>query len=58
MAAGTLISREEYLHTSYCPDCEYADGKPVERNVEGVLKTSNPEIAISLPGIYRSFERA
>ena len=27
------ISLEEYLHTSYSPDCEYIDGEIVERNV-------------------------
>lgn len=29
----TLVSEEEYLHTSYEPDCEYVDGELVERNV-------------------------
>jgi Uma2 family endonuclease len=33
MSAGTLISLEEYLHTSYSPDREYRDGVLVERNV-------------------------
>jgi Uma2 family endonuclease len=33
MNAGTLISVEEYLHTSYDPDVEYVDGVLVERNV-------------------------
>ena len=33
MAAGTLISVEEYLGTSYSPDVEYVDGQLVERNV-------------------------
>ena len=27
------ISLEEYMHTSYSPDCEYIDGEIVERNV-------------------------
>jgi Uma2 family endonuclease len=31
--AGTLISVEEYLNTSYDPDVEYVDGVLVERNV-------------------------
>ena len=26
MGVGTLISEEEYLHTSYSPDCGYEDG--------------------------------
>ena len=33
MGAGTLISVEEYLRTSYSPDKEYVDGVLVERNV-------------------------
>ena len=33
MSAGTLISLEEYLHTSYSPDREYRDGVLVGRNV-------------------------
>jgi Uma2 family endonuclease len=30
---GTLISVEEYLHTSYRPDCDYVDGEVLERNM-------------------------
>jgi len=33
MSVETLISLEEYLHTSYSPDVEYLDGVLVERNV-------------------------
>jgi Uma2 family endonuclease len=33
MATGTLLSEEEYLHTSYEPDCEFEDGVLIERNV-------------------------
>jgi Uma2 family endonuclease len=33
MAARTLISVEEYLSTSYRPDCDYVDGEVVERNL-------------------------
>jgi Uma2 family endonuclease len=33
MAAGTLISVEEYLHTVYRPDCDYVEGVIEERNV-------------------------
>ena len=32
-AAPHLVSLEEYMHTSYSPDCEYIDGTVVERNV-------------------------
>jgi Uma2 family endonuclease len=33
MSAGTLISVEEYLRTSYSPDMEYVDGELVETHV-------------------------
>jgi Uma2 family endonuclease len=33
MQSGTLVSVEEYLHSSYSPDCEYLEGKVLERNV-------------------------
>lgn len=33
MGSQTLVSVEEYLHTSYSPDREYRDGVLVERNV-------------------------
>ena len=33
MATPTLISVEDYLHTSYDPDCDYIDGEVQERNM-------------------------
>ena len=33
MGVGTLVSEEEYLHTSYQPDCGFQDGVLIERNV-------------------------
>jgi Uma2 family endonuclease len=33
MATGSLISIEEYLNTSYRPDCDYVDGVVLERNL-------------------------
>jgi Uma2 family endonuclease len=33
MAVGTLVPVEEYLDTAYRPDCDYIDGKVVERSV-------------------------
>jgi Uma2 family endonuclease len=33
MASRTLISVDEYLRTSFRPDCDYVDGEVVERNV-------------------------
>ena len=33
MASPTLISVEEYLHSSYDPDCDYIDGEVREGNI-------------------------
>jgi Uma2 family endonuclease len=33
MSIGTLLSVEEYLRTSFDPDCDFIDGETVERNV-------------------------
>ncbi|HYL75599.1 MAG TPA: Uma2 family endonuclease [Bryobacteraceae bacterium] len=33
MRAATLVPVEEYLSTSYDPDCDYVDGQIVERNL-------------------------
>ena len=33
MAVGTFVSVEEYLHTSYRPDCDYVDCEVQERNL-------------------------
>lgn len=33
MATGTTIALEEYLGSTYEPDCEYLDGELLERNV-------------------------
>lgn len=33
MGASTLVSLEEYLSTSYDPDCDYVDGELEDRNV-------------------------
>lgn len=33
MSTVVLVSEEEYLRTSYEPDCEYEDGALIERNV-------------------------
>jgi len=42
--ASTLISIEEYLRTSYRPDCDYVDGEIQERNLgereHGLLQTA------------------
>jgi Uma2 family endonuclease len=33
MATSTQVTVEEYLRTSYDPDCEYVDGEVLDRNV-------------------------
>ncbi len=33
MGVGTLISLEEYLRTSYRPDCDFVEGHVLERNL-------------------------
>ena len=33
MESRTLISVEQYLRTSYSPDCDYVDGQVLERNL-------------------------
>jgi Uma2 family endonuclease len=33
MATATLVSPRDYLTTAYRPDCDYIDGRLVERNV-------------------------
>lgn len=33
MSTAALISVEEYLATSYSPDCDYVDGELIERNL-------------------------
>src|SRR6266853_6620277 len=45
--SGTLISAEEYLATSYRPDCDYVDGHIEERNL-GELDHSSLQTAIAV----------
>ena len=46
MATGALASVNEYLSTSYHPDCEYIDGVILERNV-GEYDHASLQIAIA-----------
>ena len=47
--APSLISFEEYMSTSYSPDCEYVDGAVVERNVgKGKHSYTQTEVAALL----------
>jgi Uma2 family endonuclease len=45
MAIGTTISVEEYLRTSYRPDCDYVDGELRERNL-GEFDHSSTQVRI------------
>jgi Uma2 family endonuclease len=45
MPVSTGISVEEYLNTTYRPDCDYLDGEVVERNV-GEAAHSRAQIVI------------
>src|SRR5215831_11539305 len=45
MATDSLISVEEYLHTSYRPDCDCVDGLVLERNL-GEYDHARLQIAI------------
>jgi Uma2 family endonuclease len=45
MATGIAISVEEYLETTYRPDCDYVDGEVRERNV-GEWDHSRLQIAL------------
>jgi hypothetical protein len=45
MVTGILVSEEEYLHTSYRPDCEFDDGVLIERNV-GTLEHGKLQAAL------------
>lgn len=46
MAAATQISVDEYLKTTYRPDCDYVDGQVQERNL-GERDHSRPQMLLS-----------
>jgi Uma2 family endonuclease len=52
VATGTLISEEEYLRSSYEPDCEYEDGVLIERNA-GTIKHSDLQTLLSAYFVQR-----
>jgi Uma2 family endonuclease len=54
MPSRTLVSVDEYLRTSYDPDCDYVDGAIVERNV-GELDHS--ELQGEIYAYFRSLGR-
>ena len=55
MAAATQISVEEYLKTSYRPDCDYVDGEVRERNV-GERDHSQPQALLAAYFLARKAE--
>ncbi|HTP31614.1 MAG TPA: Uma2 family endonuclease [Candidatus Acidoferrales bacterium] len=46
MATGSLVSIQEYLTTSYRPDCDYVDGVVLERNL-GEFDHARLQMAVS-----------
>lgn len=46
MTAATQISVDEYLRTTYRPDCDYVDGEVLERNL-GEYDHARPQMRIS-----------
>jgi Uma2 family endonuclease len=53
VAAEVLIPVEEYLRTSYRPDCDYLDGEVVERNLgEFEHSSAQREILLFLAARY------
>jgi Uma2 family endonuclease len=48
MAVATRISLEEYLNTSYEPDCDYVDGVLEERNVGKSRHSETQSLIIAL----------
>lgn len=56
MAATTLVSVEEYLHSSYDPDREYVEGQLRERNV-GEISHSDAQTAcvVYIRTMYKRF---
>jgi hypothetical protein len=46
MATGILVSEEDYLHTSYEPDCEFENGVLIERNA-GTLDHGRLQMALA-----------
>jgi Uma2 family endonuclease len=58
MPVGTLVSVEEYLRTSYRPDCDYVDGEIVERNLgEFEHSSAQREILLYLVNRYPLLRR-
>ncbi len=58
MATSTLTTVEQYLKTSYRPDCDYVDGEVQERNLgEFEHSSTQREIILYLAVHYPAFRR-
>lgn len=58
MATGVLVSVEEYLKTSYSPDCDYVDGEVIPRNLgESKHSGAQREILFVLAERYPELRR-
>ncbi len=58
MASAVMVPVEEYLRTSYHPDCDYVDGKVVERNLgERKHSETQREIMLFLAAQYPQLRR-
>jgi Uma2 family endonuclease len=55
MAAATQISVDEYLKTTYRPDCDYVDGQVLERNL-GERDHSQPQSLLAAFFLARKSE--
>ncbi len=55
MAAATQISVDEYLNTTYRPDCDYVDGQVLERNL-GERDHSQPQALLTAYFLSRKAE--
>ena len=54
MKAAALVSVDEYLRTTYDPDCDYVDGEVIERNVG---ERDHSELQFELGLIFRNRRR-
>src|ERR1051325_9152915 len=54
MATGSLVSVEEYLATSYDPDCDYVDGVIEERNVGEI---DHADVQSEVVHVFRSHRK-
>src|SRR5215471_99359 len=51
---GTLVSIDEYLRTTYDPDCDYVDGEVLERNM---AERDHGELQFELALYFRTRQR-